>query len=66
MHLMYESAYVLLYLHTYTGDMLKEWPTLINSGNLIGQLIMYVLDIYNSHTSKFFQTYYHYKGSKAV
>ena len=49
----------LLHLHTYAGDTLKVWPKLISSIDLMGRLIMYALDIYNFHTSKFLQTYYH-------
>ena len=50
----------LLNLHIYTRGTLKVWPILINSTDLIGQLIMYVFDIYSFHTSEFLQTYYHY------
>ena len=40
--------------------MLKARPKLINSIEVIGHLIIYVLDIYNFLTFQFLSTYYHY------
>ena len=61
MHLMYKSALcTILHLHMYTGSMVLEWPMLINSIDLIGELNIYVFDVYILHTFELLQTYYHY------
>ena len=46
----------LYYIYIYTGDALRVWPMFINSSDLIGQLIMNVLNIYILHAVELSQT----------
>ena len=57
---MYESHCALYYIYIDIGVMPKAWPMLINSIDLIGQLVIHVFDIYIFYTSKFLWTYYSY------
>ena len=47
--------------YIYTVGMPKAWPAHANSIDPIGELTIYVFDIYNFHTSEFLQSYYHYR-----
>ena len=49
MHLIYEASSVLYYIFT-LGATIREWNILINTIDLIGKHIAYVLDIYILHT----------------
>ena len=53
----------ILQLHIYTWGTLMVWPMPINSIDIIGQLIIYVLDIYILHTFWLLRAYYHYPSS---
>ena len=61
MHLMYESVgCTILLLHIYTWGMIRAQPMLINNIDLIGQDIIYLLNIYILHSCELLQPYYNY------